>query len=112
MNTVLLRKKKNVEGREDTVGLGETEEIPPQDADMNNRNEIENLDDDKENKDDKASKVRQKKNTGPRWKLIEEELPKFPLWFLLIQLSLILGINQLISLIDNYYERLKICARN
>ncbi|CAG8768182.1 3266_t:CDS:2, partial [Cetraspora pellucida] len=45
-NTVLLRKKKNVEGREDTIGLGETEEIPPQDADMDNRNEIEDLDDD------------------------------------------------------------------
>ncbi|CAG8702529.1 8747_t:CDS:2, partial [Cetraspora pellucida] len=62
-NTVLLPKKKNVEGREDTVGLGKTEEIPPQDADMDNRNEIEDLDDDK-------------KNVGLRWKVIEEELPQ------------------------------------
>ncbi|CAG8569266.1 17879_t:CDS:2 [Cetraspora pellucida] len=45
-----ISKKKNVEGREDTVGLGETEEIPPQDADMDNRNEIEDLDDDVQEK--------------------------------------------------------------
>ncbi|CAG8642929.1 1638_t:CDS:2 [Cetraspora pellucida] len=67
---MLLRKKKNIKGREDTIGLGETEEIPPQDADMDNRNEIEDLDDNvqeiisefikkkkKENKDDKVPKT-------------------------------------------------------
>ncbi|CAG8745947.1 20038_t:CDS:10 [Cetraspora pellucida] len=41
----VIAEKKNVKGREDTVGLGETEEIPPQDANMDNRNEIEDIDD-------------------------------------------------------------------